>query len=214
MEKKTYSVYIHKVNTENGPMYYTGVTTNLKHRWIPSAYKKGNNSLWPYIEQYGWENIEHVVAYETDDREKAYKTEDMLICGYASLGRCINKKRSGLVYTSDPIAYTMDLRKNNPEYAERQRQYVRDRYANDPEYADYQRQYVRYRRARDPEYAEYHRQYNRKWLSTPEGKIYSRVKEFNRYHPDRIVETPLEAKRKYIESGGTIIPDYIKHDDL
>ena len=46
----------------------------------------------------------------------------------------------------------------------------------------------------------------------PEYKIYDRVHSFNNYHPDRIIETPLEAKQKYLQRG--YIPDYIKSDDL
>lgn len=52
----------------------------------------------------------------------------------------------------------------------------------------------------------------KKLYSTPEGKIYSRVKSFNQYHPDRIIETPMEAKQKYLETG--YIPNYIKNNDL
>lgn len=56
------------------------------------------------------------------------------------------------------------------------------------------------------------KQYSKQQYSTPEGKIYRRVQSFNRYHPDRIIETPLEAKQKYLESG--YIPNYIKNNDL
>lgn len=48
--------------------------------------------------------------------------------------------------------------------------------------------------------------------ATPERKIYKRVSSFNRRHPDLAIETPLEAKTKYLETG--YIPTYIKHDDL
>ena len=54
--------------------------------------------------------------------------------------------------------------------------------------------------------------YSMKFRSTPEGKIYDRVHTFNRDHPDRKIETPLEAKNKYLEYG--YIPSYIKNDDL
>lgn len=48
--------------------------------------------------------------------------------------------------------------------------------------------------------------------STIDGKIYSRVTNFNRSHPDRMIETALEAKQKYLETG--YIPNYIKSCDL
>lgn len=52
----------------------------------------------------------------------------------------------------------------------------------------------------------------KQYLSSPEGKIYNRVKSFNKNHPDKAIETPMEAKQKYLESG--VIPSYIKNDDL
>lgn len=193
---KIYSVYVHKVDTDNGPLYYTGVTANVKNRWRPSTYK--DSSLWLYIEQYGWEYIEHVVVFETDDREKALKTEDMLICGYAALGRCINKHRSGLIAVPDTKAYD---RKRN-----------RDKYSNDQEYAERERQHKRDKYYNDPEWAERKRQYERKKRATPEGKIYYRVQSFNRDHPDLAVESPLEARDNYLKYH--IVPDYIRHDDI
>lgn len=59
---------------------------------------------------------------------------------------------------------------------------------------------------------DYRKQYYKKQHSTPEGKIYNRVNVFNRDHPDRKIETPLEAKNKYLEYG--YIPSYIKNNDL
>ena len=46
--------------------------------------------------------------------------------------------------------------------------------------------------------------------ATPERRVYKRVRDYNRTHTP--IETPLEAKRKYLENG--CIPQYIKHDDL
>ena len=72
--------------------------------------------------------------------------------------------------------------------------------------------YMRNRRSNNPKLAEQHRQLNRNLRLTPGGRIYYRVHSFNHDHPDLAIETPLEAKRKYLESG--YIPQYIKHDDL
>lgn len=58
----------------------------------------------------------------------------------------------------------------------------------------------------------YKKAYMKQRNSTPEGKIYYRVASYNKYHPDLKVETPLEAKKKYLENG--YLPDYIKNDDL
>lgn len=57
-----------------------------------------------------------------------------------------------------------------------------------------------------------HNEYYKNLSSTTEGRIYYRVKSYNRLHPDRKIETPMEAKNKYLEYG--YIPSYIKNDDL
>ena len=120
--------------------------------------------------------------------------------------------------------YMRRKKANDPEYAERQREccrrYIRNRRANDPEYVKMERERSRERTmkrqqdkyANDQEWVEQHREAVRKNIQTPEGKVYNRVNAFNQRHPDRAVETPLEAKLKYLETG--YIPDYIKNDDL
>lgn len=193
MKEDTYSVYVHR--TPDG-MYYAGVAIDTKNRWYQSKYKEC--SLWPYIEQYGWYNIEHAVIADGLTYEKSREVEDMLILFYRSIGKCLNRRRSGFVEIEDNKRY--------------HREYRRDKYANDPEFAKQIRKRNRDRYANDPEYAEHLRQHQRNKLATPEGRIYDRVKAFNRYHPDRAIETPLEARDKYLESG--YIPNYIKNDDL
>lgn len=56
----------------------------------------------------------------------------------------------------------------------------------------------------------YQKNYDLKRYSSPEGKIYDRVKTYNRNHTQ--IETPLEAKNKYLKWG--YIPSYIKNNDL
>lgn len=63
-----------------------------------------------------------------------------------------------------------------------------------------------------PHIKNYIKNFHKKYYSTPEGKIYNRVNTFNYFHPDRKIETPLEAKQKYLETG--YIPSYIKNNDL
>lgn len=210
--RKNYSVYVHKVNTPEGPMYYTGVTGNIDNRWQPRQYK--TTALWPYIEKYGWDNIEHIIVFESNNRNKAYEIEDLMILFYHSICKCINKRRSGHIKATDKKAYNRMLIKElrrSSEYRERERKYAK-KYAKIRLELCKKRQKDKY--ANDPEWVERHREAVRKNIQTPEGKVYNRVSSFNQRHPDSIIETPLEAKRKYIESGGTIIPQYIKYDDL
>ena len=93
MKRDKYTVYVHKVNTENGPMYYAGITSNLITRWKPSSYN--GSALQNYVEKYGWDNIEHAVIVKDIDYDKAKDIEDQLILFYSSIGRKINRNRSG-----------------------------------------------------------------------------------------------------------------------
>lgn len=57
---------------------------------------------------------------------------------------------------------------------------------------------------------EYHKQYYKNYYSTMEGKIYRKVSDYNRFHPDCKLITPLEAKEMYILTE--CIPDFIKNN--
>lgn len=180
-------VYVHR--TPNG-MYYVGYsggedgTKQINARWYPTLYK--STTLYPYIKQYGWKNIKHLIVIDNLTEDEALHWEDKLICMYKQMGCCINKYRSN--------------RKSQTK--------------------EYKKQYYQNNKNKIIEkntlYNEKHREekieYYKKLRSTPEGKIYVRVTNYNRLHPDRIQETPLEAKQKYLQWG--YIPDYIKNDDL
>lgn len=75
----------------------------------------------------------------------------------------------------------------------------------------YQREWQR-KKLQNDEYKLLHKNREIERRKTPEVKIYHRVSSFNKCHPDRMIETPLEAKQKYIETG--YIPNYIKNKDL
>lgn len=224
-EDKKYCVYTHEVETENGKMVYVGMTSmKLSKRWQPSNYK--TTSMYAYIDKYGWNNIVHNVIESGLTKEEASDIEDKLICEYTDNGVCINERRSGYIcknryyYNEKSKSYYHKRYKNDQEYTQRKlkqgREYMRRKRAENTEFIkqdrERNRQYMRERRKNDTEFAERYREYNRKKLATPEGRIYDRVKAFNRYHPDRAIETPKEARDKYLENG--YIPQYIKHDDL
>ena len=196
MKDNNYKVYVHKVDTEDGPMYYAGVSKNVKNRWQAGHYKE--SSILPYIEKYGWENIEHAVVVDGVDIETALRMEDTLILLYRGFGRCINKNRSGLIWKKNKECKKIYKENKGQEWVERQRQIDKE--------------YHRKKRSNDLEYVERERQRMRDKYNTPEGKIYDRVKGFNRHHPDKVIETPLEARDEYLEYG--YIPDYIKNDDI
>lgn len=72
----------------------------------------------------------------------------------------------------------------------------------------YKRQYI----SDNDEYRDKQMACMKRWRTTIDGKIYTRVTNYNRLHPDKVTETPMEAKQKYLATG--YIPNYIKNNDL
>ncbi len=242
-----YYVYSHKVVTDNGPMWYVGMTRqNIDKRWQPSKYK--NTSFEPYIRQYGWDSIEHRVVANGLEYDTAKRLEDCLILMYRSADSCINQCRSGNIQSKDPKGYNKRLYEDNREerlakmnqYREEHREELRvssllyykehseERALYGKRYRECHREelnakskrYYELHSAERNAYCSKYREDHREELklkrksknSKPEWKIYNRVSSFNKRHPDLAVETPMEAKAKYLETG--CIPDYIKRDDL
>lgn len=94
-------------------MYYFGVTKDIKERCRKNHYKL--TTLQPYIEKYGWKNLQHNILMRELTYEEALKSEDMLIRVGLEDGVCINKKRSGFIETKDKLEYDKRYRKENKE---------------------------------------------------------------------------------------------------
>ena len=92
--KNNYSVYQHV--TPDG-MYYFGQTNDIKRRWRNNGAGYKTTSLYPYIEKYGWDNIQHIVLFENQTRENALFIENFLIETAQEDGVCINQRRSGFI---------------------------------------------------------------------------------------------------------------------
>lgn len=75
-KQETYKVYIHKF--PNGKKY-VGVCQNCQDRWTNGLGYAYNKEMFKAIKQFGWENIEHKVLFETSDRYIAYSFEKILI---------------------------------------------------------------------------------------------------------------------------------------
>ena len=89
-----YSVYQHVTPDE---MYYFGATSNIKRRWRNNGAEYKRTALQPYIEKFGWDNIQHIVLFRDQIRENALWIENFLIETAREDGVCINKQRSGLI---------------------------------------------------------------------------------------------------------------------
>lgn len=189
-------------------------------RWQPSLYK--GITLQPYIQQYGWENIHFFVFKDGLTKKQAEQLEDLLITQAKLDNWCINKQGSGGKRRDNPAEYYKQYQDNHREeikevkkqyynnHKEEKKQYDKQHYQERKDkIRECQKQYYQ---THKEEKKQYDKQYNKQRNSTPAGKIYNRVKNHNRYHPDQIVETPLEARQKYLETG--YIPNYIKNNDL
>ncbi len=92
--ENNYSVYQH-VTPDN--MYYFGATQNVERRWSRNGAEYKGTGLQPYIEKFGWDNIQHIVLFRDQTRENALFIENFLIETAREDGVCINKQRSGYV---------------------------------------------------------------------------------------------------------------------
>lgn len=180
---KTTGYFVYAHITPNKEVYIGMSKRQPCRRWKPLLYK-APNSLAKYIEQYGWENIEHKVLIDGLSKKQAEQVEDWFIRKATADGFCINKNRSGGLWRDDKQSYKRQWEEDHKEHCKQYRK----------------------------EHNEERKAYDKQRLSTIEGRIYCRVKSYNRYHPDKAIETPKEAKQKYLEFG--YIPSYIKNDDL
>ena len=139
MDKK-YVVYQHV--TPDG-MYYFGQTQNVEKRWgYNGVYYKGT-SLYPYIEKFGWDNIQHIVLFRDQTRENALWIENFLIETAREDGVCINKQRSGLVSKEE------DYDKNkSKQYYEQNKGQIQQRYQKNRDEIN-ERKRQRYQKNRD-----------------------------------------------------------------
>lgn len=147
-EENNYSVYEHI--TPDG-MYYFGVSTDIKKRWICNGVNYKTTSLQPYIDKFGWDNIQHQVLFENQTKENALWIEDFLIKTAREDGCCINKNRSGHI-TEEENYNRNKFNKYREEHREEWNKYQREyREEHREESRTYMRNYMRkyYHRKKD-----------------------------------------------------------------
>lgn len=154
--ENNYSVYQH-VTPDN--MYYFGQTNNIKRRWEGNGKGYKGTALYPYIEKYGWENIQHIVLFKDQTKENALWIEDFLITTAQEDGVCINKNRSGNISKEEDY-YRDYEQKRSKKRRGYQREYYREyREKNKEKIQERKKQY--YEKNRDKE-LEQSRQYYQK----------------------------------------------------
>ena len=193
MDKK-YVVYQHV--TPDG-MYYFGQTQNVERRWSNNGAEYKRTALQPYIEKFGWDNIQHIVLFRDQTKEDALFIEDFLIETAREDGVCINKQRSGLV--SKKEGYNQDRKQkyyeqNKDRIRERQREYNREYYEqNKDKRKDYLEQNkVKIRKQRQQRY-----QKNREKELEQRRQRYQKNREKELEHQREYRQQNREKEREY-----------------
>ena len=179
--KNNYSVYQHI--TPDG-MYYFGQTQNVERRWSNNGAGYKGTALYPYIEKYGWNNIQHIVLFKDQTKENALWIENFLIETAREDGVCINKNRSGNV--SKEEGYSQEYYEINKEQVqERQKQYYEQNKDKIREYYEQNKDKIR-------EYYEQNKDKRKDYLEQNKDKI--RKQRQQRYQKNR--EKELEQSRQ------------------
>ena len=181
--ENNYSVYQHV--TPDG-MYYFGATNDIKRRWEGNGAKYKTTALQPYIEKYGWENIQHIILFRDQSKENALWIEDFLIETAREDGVCINKKRSGNISKEEGYFqqyYEENKQQINQYYKKYQEQ-------NKDKIRGYQREY---REQNKDKIRGYQREYQQEYCQKNKDKKRNYDKQYYEEHRDKI----LEQKRQY-----------------
>lgn len=196
--EKNYVVYQHI--TPDG-MYYFGATSNIKRRWRNNGEEYKKTSLQPYIEKFGWDNIQHIVLFKDQTKENALWIENFLIETAREDGVCINKQRSGLI--SKDEGYQQQISKhryeqNRDEILEKQKQYYEQ---NKDKIREHKREYRQQNKDKIKQYYEQNkdkkREYNREYREQNKDKIREYQREYRQQNKEKI----QERKKQYYEQN-------------
>ena len=185
--ENNYSVYQHV--TPDG-LYYFGATNNIKQRWSGNGARYKTTSLYPYIEKFGWDNIQHIVLFKDQTKENALWIEDFLIETAREDGVCINKQRSGNI--SKKEGYKQDCHQkyyeqNKDQILEYQQEYYEQ---NKDQILEYQQEYYEQNKDQILEYRQEYYEQNK-------DKILEQQKQYRERNKEQI----LEQKKQYYEQN-------------
>ena len=167
--EKNYVVYQHV--TPDG-LYYFGQTQNVERRWSNNGAGYKGTALYPYIEKYGWDNIQHIVLFRDQTKEDALWIEGFLITTAREDGVCINQRRSG------------NVSKEEGYQQQRCKQY---REQNKDKISEYQRDYREQNKDKT-------REYNQQYYETNKGQIQERQKQYYEENKDKIKQKYQKRK--------------------
>ena len=177
--ENNYSVYQHV--TPDG-MYYFGQTQNVERRWSNNGAGYKGTALYPYIEQYGWENIQHIVLFKDQTKENSLWIEDFLITTAREDGVCINKQRSGLI--SKEEGYRQEYREQNKNKIKK-----------------YQQEYFQKNKDKKQDYDKKYREQNKQQIQEQKQQYYEENKQQIREQQKQYYEQNKDKKQQYYEKN-------------
>ena len=188
--ENNYQVYQHV--TPDG-MYYFGQTQNVEQRWKNNGAAYKETALYPYIEQYGWDNIQHIVLFENQSKEDALWIEDFLITTAQEDGVCINKNRSGLV--SKEEGYKQQYyEENKDKRLEYQKQYYEQ---NKQQKREQQKQYYEENKDKILEKQKQYYEQNKQQKREQQKQYYEENKDKILEYQKQYYEQNKDKKREY-----------------
>lgn len=208
MDKK-YVVYQHV--TPDG-MYYFGATQNVEKRWECNGIHYKGTALQPYIEKYGWDNIQHIVLFRDQTRENALWIEDFLIETAREDGVCINKNRSGNVskeegYNKNQMKYLRE--QNHENEVRKQKQYYEQ---NKDKIREQQKQYREQNKDKIKEQSKQYREQNKEKIKEQSKQYYEtnkdKIREYQRDYQKQNKDKIREYQRDYREQNKEKIREY------
>ena len=203
--ENNYSVYQH-VTPDN--MYYFGATQNVERRWRNNGAEYKRTALQPYIEKFGWDNIQHIVLFKNQTKENALWIEDFLITTAQEDGVCINKQRSGLIskeegYNKNQCKQYYEQNKDKfKEYYEQNKDKFKEYYEQNKEQISEQRkQYIEQNKdkikERNKQYYERNKEKFKEYQEQNKDKIREYQREYKEQNKDKIREYNREYQRQY-----------------
>ena len=196
--ENNYSVYQHV--TPDG-MYYFGQTQNVEKRWSNNGSLYKGTALQPYIEKYGWDNIQHIVLFKDQTKENALWIEDFLITTAREDGVCINKNRSGNI--SKEEGYKQQIFKqyyeeNKDKKMKQMKQYQEQ---NKDRIREYDRQRYQKNREKILEQKKQYYETNKDKIKEQSKQYYETNKDkIREYHRQRYQRKKLEKQLKEVET--------------
>ncbi len=199
--KNNYSVYQH-VTPDN--MHYFGATQNVERRWRNNGAEYKRTALQPYIEKFGWDNIQHIVLFENQSKEDALSIEDSLIISGWEKGNCINKQRSGNISKEEGY-YREYYEQNKQQMRKQQKQYYEE---NKQQIQEQNKQYYEENKNKRLEYQQQYYEQNKNKRLEYQQQYYEQNKDKKQQYYEQNKQQIRKQQKQYYEQNKQRMREY------